>query len=100
MKLFKLLIILWVFLYCTACARTNKLLFGEVCDAWTAPEYGETCRIIPKQAYKACAGKKAGDAASYAIPPNFHNHQVETISGICQADYKGNLAVKPDNPQN
>lgn len=100
MKLFKLLIILWAFVFCTACARTNLIIWGERCDPWLLPQYGETCPSIPNEAYKACAGKKEGDAVSYSIAPNFENHLGEIINGVCQADYKGNLAVKRKNSQN
>ena len=84
----------------TACARTNWIIWGKRCDPWLPPQYGETCPSIPKAAYKACAGKKEGDAASYLIAPNFENYQGETINGVCQADYKGNLAVKRKSSQN
>ena len=76
------------------CASCSSRIFST-CDGWSAPEYDRPCPTPPKAAYAACTGKKAGDAANYAVIPNFNNHNGETVNGICQADYQGRLALKP-----
>jgi hypothetical protein len=76
------------------CASCSSRIFMP-CDSWSEPEYGMHCPSIPKVAYEVCSQKKAGDAASYPAPPNYDNHSGGEISGVCQTDYKGKLALKP-----
>lgn len=77
---------------------TNKLLLAtallfasQISFANPDGEQSSDRRGPPPEAFTACEGKSAGDAAEFEDP-----RRGETITGTCE-EMRGELVLKPDN---
>ena len=62
----------------------------SVCLAQEPPTEGK--HSPPPEAFTACAGKSAGQTASFTAPHG------DNVNGICQTDSNGKLVLRPDRP--
>lgn len=67
------------------------VVLGLLLVAGAAHAQGRGKRTPPPEAYEACEGKAAGDAASFTSPRG------DEVTGICQ-EREGRLVLHPDGP--